>query len=257
MSELSRVLAQDGFSARLDWGPAGAQSLAAGVDVLVIVDVLSFTTSVEVAVARGARVYPCRYGDDWAVSFAQSIGAILAVPRQSVSSDAPYSLSPVSLTAIPAETNLVLPSPNGSAISVLSAQLGRPILAGCLRNAAAVAAAAQARGSVVGIVASGERWRDGGLRPAYEDFVGAGAIIDALPSGNRSPEAQAAVSAFHAAREDVGHHLRNCASGRELVTLGYAGDVQIASALNVSETVPVLREAAYTADAKPIGDFRG
>jgi 2-phosphosulfolactate phosphatase len=114
------------------------------VDVLVIVDVLSFTTSV-------------------------------AVARQRVSRDAPYSLSPASLTAIPAETNLVLPSPNGSRISVLAAQLGRPILAGCLRNAAGVAAAVHARGNVVGIVASGERWPNGGLRPAYKDLVGAGA----------------------------------------------------------------------------------
>jgi phosphosulfolactate phosphohydrolase-like enzyme len=44
----------------------------------------------------------------------------------------------------------------------------------------------------------------------------------------------------------------SCASGRELIALGYAGDVQIASALNVSNTVPVLRGAAYTADANPI-----
>ena len=252
MTELSRVFSQDGFSIRFDWGPAGAQALAAGVDVLVIVDVLSFTTSVEVAVARGARVYPYRYADDSAARFAQSIGAILAVARQRVSSDAPYSLSPASLTAIPAGTNLVLPSPNGSAISVLAAQLGRPILAGCLRNAAAVAAAAQARGSVVGIVASGERWRDGSLRPAYEDFIGAGALIDALPTGNWSPEAHAAASTFRAARDDLERNLMNCASGRELGTLGYAGDVQIASALNVSDAVPMLRGAAYTADANPI-----
>ncbi len=249
-AELARIFAQDGFSARLDWGPAGAQALAAGVDVLVIVDVLSFTTAVEVAVARGARVYPYRHRDDSAAIFARNIGATLAVDRRHVSIEAPYSLSPFSLAAIPAGTSLVLPSPNGSAISVLAAELGRPILAGCLRNAAAVAAAALARGDVIGIIASGERWGDGGLRPAYEDLVGAGAIIDGLPMGRWSPETQAAVSAFRAARDHLQDCLMECASGRELVELGYARDVQIASELNVSGTVPVFRSAAYVADAR-------
>jgi 2-phosphosulfolactate phosphatase len=124
------------------------------VDVLVIVDVLSFTTAVEVAVARGAHVYPHRHRDDSAATFAQSIGATLAVDRRRGSIEAPFSLSPSSLANIPAETKLVLPSPNGSTSSVLAAELGRPILAGCLRNAAAVAAAACARGDVIGIIAA-------------------------------------------------------------------------------------------------------
>src|SRR5438105_1375039 len=115
-AELGRMFEQDGFSARFDWGPAGAHALAAAVDVLVIVHVLSFTTAVDVAVARGARVYPYRYLDDSAATFARGIGAALAVERRRVSIEAPYSLSPASLTALPAETNLVLPSPNGSAI---------------------------------------------------------------------------------------------------------------------------------------------
>jgi 2-phosphosulfolactate phosphatase len=250
-AELGRIFAQDSFSVRFEWGPSGAQSLAAGVDVLVIVDVLSFTTAVEVAVTRGAVVFPYRHRDDSAATFAQRIGATLAVARQRVSIEAPYSLSPASLTGIPVDTRLVLPSPNGSAISVLAAELGRPILAGCLRNAAAVAGAAQAGGVVIGIIASGERWGDGSLRPAYEDLVGAGAIIDGLPVEGRSPEAQAAVGAFLASREHLQDCLLNCASGRELATLGYAADVQIASELNVSDTVPVFRSGAYAAHARP------
>jgi 2-phosphosulfolactate phosphatase len=103
---------------------------------------------------------------------------------------------------------------------------------------------------VVGIIASGERWGDGGLRPAYEDLVGAGAIIDALASVSSSPEAQAAVSAFRAARDHLYDCLMDCASGRELVALGYAGDVQMASELNVGRAVPVFRAAAYVAEAR-------
>jgi hypothetical protein len=47
---VDRILSQDGFSVRLDWALAGARALAPRVDLLVIVDVLSFTTAVEVAV---------------------------------------------------------------------------------------------------------------------------------------------------------------------------------------------------------------
>jgi len=247
--ELHRFFAQDGFSVRFEWGPTGAQALAAAVDVLVIVDVLSFTTVVEVAVAHGARVYPSRYRDASAATFARSIGATLAVNRHEVSINAPYSLSPVTLTALPADTRLVLPSPNGSAISVSAAELGRPVLAGCLRNAAPVAAAARARGDVIGIIASGERWGDGGLRPCYEDLVGAGAIIDGLPRSEWSPEAHAAVGAFQTARDTLQQRLLSCASGRELIALGYTRDVEIASELNVSNAVPVFASGAYVADA--------
>jgi 2-phosphosulfolactate phosphatase len=248
-AELSRIFAQHGFSVRFEWGASGARALASSADVLVIVDVLSFTTAVEVAVSRGARVYPYRVRDASAASFARSIGANLAVRRQDISIDAPYSLSPAALAAIPVDTHLVLPSPNGSTISVLAAEHGRPILAGCVRNAHAVASAARARGQVIGIIASGERWSDGGLRPCYEDLVGAGAIIDALPSSGWSPEAHAAASAFQAARNHLPEYLMDCASGRELRAIGFAEDVQIASELNVSSTVPVFESGAYVLDS--------
>jgi 2-phosphosulfolactate phosphatase len=109
-----------------DWGPSGARALAAGVDVLVIVDVFSFTTAVDVAVTRGALVYPYWHRDDSAATFARSIAATLAVDRQRVSIEAPYSLSPASLTSIPVDTRLVLQSPNGSTSSCWLLSLAAP-----------------------------------------------------------------------------------------------------------------------------------
>ena len=48
---------------RVAWNRQGVQALAAESDVLIIVDVLSFTTSVSIAVARGAVVLPYRWRD--------------------------------------------------------------------------------------------------------------------------------------------------------------------------------------------------
>src|SRR5512132_133426 len=102
------------FQIRCEWGEAGARALAPLSDVLVIVDVLSFCTCVDIATARGAQVYPYRWKDASSRAFAESKGAVLAGGR---GTDSNYSLSPASLLEIPAGSRLVLPSPNGAALS--------------------------------------------------------------------------------------------------------------------------------------------
>jgi 2-phosphosulfolactate phosphatase len=101
--------------------------------------------------------------------------------------------------------------------------------------------AAAVRGKVA-VIAAGERWPDGTLRPAWEDLVGAGAVIAALP-GTRSPEAQLAADAFEAARLDG--QLLACMSGRELDELGFRADVALAADLDASPHAPELVDDAY------------
>jgi 2-phosphosulfolactate phosphatase len=248
---------QHGFDARMEWGPQGLRRLARACDVVVIVDVLSFTTALDMALGRGATVLPYRFAGDrhlgdtpspGQAEFAARHGALLAVGRRRTDEDHPYSLSPATLRALPAGSRLVLPSPNGSALAFGAAEAGaRVVLASCLRNATAVATVARAAGGTVGVVPAGERWHGniGPLRPALEDLYGAGALLAALAPAAPSPEARAAMAAFAEAAPDLRQRLEECASGRELMAGGFPDDVRLAAELDVSPVAPGLDGEAF------------
>lgn len=156
---------------------------------------------------------------------------------------------------------MVLPSPNGSELChALSAEV--PLVAAlCLRNAAATAewvAANLPEDAVVAVVAAGERWPDGTLRPAVEDQIGAGAFIAGLAAAGKggyeagdgrhgyAPEAAAAMAVYESAEPRLREMLQHCSSGRELSGAGYAEDVDIAAELDQSESVAILRDGAFS-----------
>lgn len=236
---------QAAHDARFEWGAEGVRRLAPDADVVIIVDVLSFSTAVDVAVERGAAIYPCR-SEDEAAGLAGEHRALWAVSRSRVNAVHPYSLSPASLLALPPGARLVLPSPNGATLALLAEESGAAVLAGCLRNAVAIARAARELGESVAVIAAGECWPDDGtLRPAVEDLAGAGAILDALRAADPSPEAQAAIELFRAWSGHLSEHLHRCASARELLAAGFADDVRVAVQLNASRAVPVLTGGAF------------
>jgi 2-phosphosulfolactate phosphatase len=129
-------------------------------------------------------------------------------------------------------------------VALAAAEAGAVVLAGCLRNASAVAAAARGLGGLVGVVAAGERRPDGSLRFAVEDLIGAGAILQAL-GGRPSPEVRAAIAAFVDAAPDLPSTLAVCTSGRELAARGLAADLDLAAEHDVSQTVPRLLGGAF------------
>ena len=239
---------QPAYRRRFDWGLAGARALVEDAepgDVAVVVDVLSFTTTLSVAVERGISVYPYPWADSDAPAYAAERGAVLARGRRTGLADGSVSLSPASLDGVSGMDRLVLPSPNGSAISFALRDAGVTVMGACLRNATAVGRRLQSAPGRVSVVAAGERWPDGSLRPAAEDLWGCGAVLAALGTGGASPEAQLAVAAYDAVRDDIGSALPACASGRELVDAGFARDVEIAAAVDACDVVPVLRGDAF------------
>ena len=225
-----------------EWGLNGVELLRGQAAVMVIVDVLSFSTAVDVAVHRKARIHPFPWGDDDAArDEAARLGVRLAASRRA---GGQLSLSPASLMKLNPGERLLLPSPNGSRLTLACGEA--TVLAGCLRNASAVAAKALklAEGRDIAVIPAGERWADGSLRPAIEDLVGAGAVIEALGFDGET-EAVVARDAFRAARPHLKATLLNCRSGLELSGRGHELDVEIAAEFDVSRCAPVLRNGAY------------
>jgi 2-phosphosulfolactate phosphatase len=228
---------------RSEWGLHGVERLRTEVAVLVIVDVLSFSTAVDIATARGAVVLPFPLGDRAAAqAAADAAGATLAAPRRVLGGQ--LSLSPRTLGQVAAGTRLMLPSPNGSRLSVEAR--GPIVLAGCLRNASAVAHAAQslAAGGDIAVIPAGERWPDGGLRPAVEDLLGAGAILDRL-DGAMDAQARVARDAYRGVAAELATVVCESVSGQELIDDGFEEDVTLAVDLDCSDCVPRMTDGAY------------
>jgi 2-phosphosulfolactate phosphatase len=246
----AEVWTQAGYPCRLEWGRRGVRAAAERGDVVVVVDVLSFTTAVATAAARGAYIYPCASPEE-VPELARRVGGEPAVGREAVPQRGTYSLSPAGYLDVPAGTKVVCYSPNGAACA-RSGGTAAAVIAGGLVNAAAVARAAVVwygrSGHTITVVACGERWpeatEDGVIRVALEDYLGAGAILSRIAL-KKSPEAEVCARAFEASKHDLPRLLHDCGSGQELCGRGYAADVEEAARLDVYDVVPVLREGRF------------
>src|ERR1700736_268512 len=160
-------LRQEAYRVRVERGERGALGLLSrrppDVQVAVVVDVLSFSTAVDVAVARGAQIFPSRFKAlAESAQIATMYDALLAVPRSERTEVSPYTLSPSTLDALPPGARLVLPSPNGARCVRAAYDRRVPVvIVGCLRNVHAVAAFARARAGkkgAIAVISAGERW---------------------------------------------------------------------------------------------------
>ena len=211
---------------RCEWADR-ALDLANRDTSVVIVDVFSFGTAVALAVERGASVYP------WNGVDALPENAIACTDRSRTT----FSLSPESLLQVERGARLALWSQNGARLTSAAARVAGRVVVASLRNASAVARALPV-GDIV-VVPAGERWPDGTLRFAAEDWLGAGAVIAQL-RGERSAEAELAAAAFASSRAELARILAGSVSGRELTSRGFAADVALAADYDCCEVVPVL-----------------
>lgn len=203
---------QHRYQVRHEWGAAGLERLAPA-DVVVVVDVLRFSTTVVDRVANGETV--------------ALDGAAHAV-----------SLNGAAVAQLAAETGALVMLGclrNASAVA-------RAILAEQERRGTRTSAAIIAAGEVSG------REPGAPLRFAVEDQLGAGAIVDALGAlgiDHTSPEAAAAGEAFRGLRGAVRHLLTASGSGQELIELGRRDEVLNAAAVDAAGVVPMLRDGVF------------
>jgi 2-phosphosulfolactate phosphatase len=80
---------------------------------------------------------------------------------------------------------------------------------------------------------------------ALEDYLGAGAILSYLPY-EKSPEVRVCEGALVQASNQLEALLWECGSGRELRTMGFAGDVAHTSQLNRYQIVPVMQKDHFS-----------
>ena len=131
-------------------------------------------------------------------------------------------------------------------------EVATTVVVGCLRNAQAVAdwlaREHDPESTVVAVVAVGETWPDGTLRPAAEDLWGAGAILAALEDldwAGLSPEAAVAADAYRLIVGREQSHLLASSTGEAFRARGESGIVADAAEISVDSVVPILSSRGF------------
>jgi len=231
------------------WGRNGAIEASGMSNIVVIVDTLSFSTTVAYAVNMGATIYPLALGDDPS-DLSSKYNAEIAVGRRDVPAKGRFSLSPLTFNNIAENTKVVLPALNGGTCCKLANKNNAIVLIGALVNAEAITKyimsfiEANRSHFTISIVACGERFKepnsDGEIRFAIEDYLGAGAIIAGLKM-NKTSEALVCEGAFVQNQKSLDRIIWECESGVELRDIGFGDDVKLASQLNSIDVVPALK----------------
>jgi 2-phosphosulfolactate phosphatase len=209
--DLDSPFAQSSYQVRLEWGVDGLARLAPA-DIVVVVDVLRFSSTVVSQVADGQTV------------------------PLDADADA-VSLNGAAVARAAGDGEVVLGSlRNAAAVAqhVLRRQGER------------------GQRTSVAIIAAGERVsrEEAAVRFAVEDQLGAGAIIAALGDlgiDHCSPDAAVAGEGFRALRGATKHLLTASGSGRELAEAGRRDEVLSAAAVDAASVVPLLRDGVFAA----------
>ncbi|MGU3357725.1 2-phosphosulfolactate phosphatase [Microbacterium sp. M4A5_1d] len=203
---------QSRYQVRLDWGVAGLRRVAPA-DVVVVVDVLRFSSTVSARVAAGDTVAL----DEAARAVSRNGAAIAGAASDSV----------------------VLLGCLRNADAVAAAVLAEQQRRGARTSIAVIAA-----GELAGPEGETE------LRFAVEDLLGAGAVVDALSRlgiDHTSPEAAVACESFRGLGGAVRHLLTASGSAQELLERGLRDDALAAAQIGVDEVAPLLRGGVFTA----------
>lgn len=216
---------QSRYQVRLEWGLDGLARLAPA-DVVIVVDVLRFSTTVTDAVARGDAVPLDADADAVSINGAR-------VARAAAASGALVVLA-------------CLRNASAVARAVLAEQRRR---AG-RTSVAVIAAGERVTATAAGGALAGAGGGTGAVRFCVEDHLGAGAVVNALARvgiDHTSPEAAVAAEAFRGLQGAVRHVLTASGSGQELIARERRDEVLAAAELDAVDAVPVLHDGVFRA----------
>ncbi len=123
-------------------------------------------------------------------------------------------------------------------------KIRQPVLYGCLRNAKAVAIAAQQLGKRITVIAMGDEIGMLGFRPNFEDLMGAGAVISYL-TGTKSTQSESAEDSFKYNLPEMSSMLGRCAGGKLLLSHSSDDALKFVAELNAARTSPSLHETPF------------
>ncbi len=244
---MKNIFDQSPYQCRMDWGVRGVQEASKRGDIIVVVDILSFSSAITNAVHQGVIIYPFpREGD--INEFGKQVDAEVCILERSRARELGLpSLSATSFNESHKNKKFVISSING-ATCVKAAGENNYIFIGCFLNVSAVANTInqiqKEKNINITVIASGERWSsDEGepkeLRPSIEDYLGAGAILELL-DGTKSPESKVCISAYKNSKSELNELILDSSSGRELMNIGFPEDVKFSSQLDIFTEVPLL-----------------
>ncbi|MGC8580409.1 MAG: 2-phosphosulfolactate phosphatase [bacterium] len=229
---------------KVTWYTKGIKEFTA--DAYIIVDVLRFSTTAITALSSGFdRVYVA-WDLDEAINISKKLGAPLAAEVNGVKpKEADLDNSPTEVALFAKKVNvrgksLVLRSTAGAKVVSESIKLKlKNVFIGSFINAGAVAnVIKKVNVRDLNIICAGYRGSEFGL----EDFLAAGAIVEGLQYMDLHDSALAALYSFNDVKGNLETAIGKSMNGKYLINAGKVNDVAVASELNASRNVPVLKE---------------
>jgi 2-phosphosulfolactate phosphatase len=244
---MENIFDQSPSQCRMEWGIRGVEEASNRGDIIIIVDVLSFSSAVINALHNGVIIYPFpRVGE--INEFAKLVGGEVCILERARARELGLpSLSATSFNETHKGQKFILSSING-ATCVKATTKSSIVLVGGLLNVFSVAEVAnkiQRENNInITVIACGERWnnlnnetRD--LRPSIEDYLGAGAILELL-NGTKSQEAKVCINAYKNSKKEIEELITDSGSGRELLKMGFPEDVKFSCQIDLFKDVPLL-----------------
>ena len=224
--------------------------------VVVVFDVLRATTSMAAALAAGVkeiRIFDDLASASRAAAAHGDASTRLLCGEENCLPPAGFDLgnSPGAFSrTLHAGRTAYMSTTNGTR-AIVAAREAPVVLTGALVNAAAAARAIVSGwpGMNVTLLCAGT-----GGEFAKEDFIGVGAVIDALERVSRvtlrRSEALVALRLFQSVRGDLRSALADTPGGRNVIAAGLAPDIEFAANLNSLNTVGVVQ---HPLTVKPLG----